>query len=96
MRTVQRIVTGPHDPFGSRGDENASVTVTHESGDYTTPDGFHHVDGVHKVTAKYTLSGRGYVGRAYKGRARTFKGETAWMHAERLYSDIVTEIRLGR
>ena len=73
----------------------ARVHVTLEEGDYTTPDGFRHVGGVSKVKA--TLAdGKPYKGRVYKGRARTFKGETAWMDAQRLYEDIIAEVRFGR
>jgi len=72
------------------------VTVTLEAGDYTTPDGYHHVDGVHRVKAWHTATGEAYKSRIYKGRARTFKGETAWMDGQRLFDDIVNEVRYGR
>lgn len=88
MREVARTTVG-----GRHSSENHSITVTHETGDYTTPDGFHHVDGVHRIRAFYTLSGRAYQGKAYSGRAKTFRGETAWMKAEALFDDIVWEIQ---
>ena len=92
MTTVlQKVTVGP-----DWKDENHSVTVVHETWDYTTPDGFYHREGAHRVTATHTLSGRAWSGRSYKGRARTFKGETAWMSAERLFDDIITEVRFSR
>lgn len=81
-------------PYGT--DENHSVTVTHTVHELITPDGFTHPYGTHKVTARYTLSGKAWRGKCYAGRTRTFKGETAWMHAERLFDDIVYEIRRSR
>jgi len=72
-----------------------TVHVTLEVGDYTTPDGYHHVDGVYRVTARHT-DGRPYRGRVYFGRRKTFKGETAWMDGERLFDDIVTEVQFAR
>jgi hypothetical protein len=85
MRVIQRLTTGP---AGS--DENHSVTIVWESGDYQTPDGFDHVDGMHRVSAKHTLSGRSFI------RTRTFKGETAWSRAENLFDDIVFAVRTSR
>lgn len=79
-RVVEKTTVGS-------GDENGSITVTHVEGDYRTPDGFYHYGGVHKVTAVHTLSGRSYA------RAKTFKGESAWSNAERLFEDLVWKIR---
>ena len=84
-RTHQRVTVGP-----AGTDENHSVTVLWEFADLEDTQA--HVtweDGAHRVSAKYSLSGR-----AYK-RARTYKGETAWMHAQRDFDDITTEIRLS-
>lgn len=77
------------------GDEHTSITVVHEVGGYTTPDGFYHPNGVHRIKAFHTLSGRAYQGEVYRGRAKTFRGETAWSRAENLFDDIVREIQRG-
>jgi len=71
------------------------VSVTLESDDYTTPDGFHHTNGVWQVTAQDAATGKPWRGRSYKGRKRTFKGETAWMRGESLYDAIVSELRFS-
>lgn len=86
--TENKITVGP---WGT--DENHSVTVEHTVHELTTPDGFTHPYGMHKVTAKHTLSGKAWKGKCYNGRTRTFKGETAWMQAERLFNDIVLEVQ---
>ena len=90
MREVKRITVGPIRGLGGGGDENDSVTIIMEAGDYTTPDGFYHVDGVYKVRSRHTLSGRSHK------RARTFKGETAWMKAENEFSDRVYQVQYKR
>lgn len=90
MTLEQRIITGPPNT-----NENHSVVIEHWVGPLTTPDGFTHVSGKHTVKAYHGLSGKAYQGRVYKGRAKTFKGETAWMNAERLFDDLVFEVRRG-
>lgn len=71
------------------------VTILHTSEPWTTPDGFTHYDGIHKV--KVTgADGKPWKGRSYKGRVQTFKGETAWMNAERLVHDVAMEITYAR
>lgn len=62
-------------------DENHSVTIEH----YASDDDF-----THKVKSFYTLSQKAHT------RAKTFRGETAHMDAERLYHDIYFEVKYGR
>jgi len=71
------------------------VSVTLESDAYTTPDGFHHEYGVWRVTARDIETSKPWRGRSYKGRAKTFKGETAWMRGENLFDAIVSELRFS-
>jgi len=69
--------------------EGEPVIVRHYEGDYTTPDGYHYIGGVHRVTATYKS------GKPYQ-RPKTFKGETAWSRAERLFDDIVSSVQYSR
>lgn len=78
-----RIVDEANLNVAPRADGGNNVTIIHEEGDYTTPDGFFHRGGVHRVRAFYTDDHKSYA------RAKTFKGETAWMKAERLFDDLV-------
>lgn len=94
-REEARITTGPDSGgFLNLGhSEYESVTVVHEVADlYSERDDWTFEDGAHRVRAYYPMTGKAYKGKVYK-RARTFKGETAWMDAERLYGDVVNEVR---
>lgn len=63
-------------------------TVTLQSAELTTKDGYRHPQGVYRVL----VNGRVYsYTTGYK-----LKGETAWMNGERLYRDIVAKIAYGR
>lgn len=71
---------------GSWGEDRPDVLVIHETADIRDPrGGWTYREGAHRVR-----SFRG--GRSFK-RLRTFYGETAWMDAERMFSDIVAEVR---
>lgn len=70
------------------------VTVTREVGPLDHR-GYHYPNGKERVRATYE-DGRPYQGRSYRGRAQTFKGETAWMNAERLIHDLRFEVQIGR
>ncbi len=86
LSEVKRITVGPIQMWG----DGDSVTVLMESGELTTPDGFVHPDGIYRVSAKYTET------KAVHTRAKTFKGETAWMKAENLFGDIVNKVQYAR
>jgi len=89
-----RITTGP-----ANTSENFSVTVVHETADIEdTQQPYEYRNGAHRVSAKYGLSGKTYQGtrKGLSGRTKTFYGEMAWMDAERLFNDLVADIRYGR
>lgn len=95
MNEVKRITVGPIVFLGGELENylvrsRQVVTIIMESGGYTTPDGFYHPDGIYKVSSRYTLS------RKVHKRAKTFKGETAWMKAENEYSDRVYQVQYKR
>ena len=74
---------------GDRGLDSISVTVTSESADYRTRDGFEHQDGAWRVTAKLS-NGKTWA------RRQTFYGEVAQHRAQRAFDDIIFDVRYGR
>jgi hypothetical protein len=76
------------EPTFARDADKPEVVVVLESADIHSRDGWDYQDGAYRVKA--TAGGRSY------RRARTFYGETAWMDGERLFGDIVNEVRYGR
>lgn len=82
---TDRVTVGP-----DWSDVHHNVTVTRSVADLQEVGHGVWREGAWKVTAKYTLSGKSY------RRARTFKGETAWADSQRMFDDIVLEVRYSR
>ena len=80
-----RVTVGPHFT-----DENLSVTIVWETADIHSEDGWDYTNGTHRVRATHALSGKSY------RRARRFNGELAWSNAERLYNDLINEVRYAK
>lgn len=75
---------------GDSWSDTPAVTVVHESADiHANRDGFDYRDGAHRVRSFLAD------GTSYK-RARRWYGESAWMSAEREFSDIANAVRYAR
>ena len=91
LRTGEKLTSEWYlrDEYVVNNGEGLVVTVRSWSADYRTRDGFDHQDGAWKVNATTQH------GKAYQ-RRQTFYGEVAHHRAQRLFDDIINDVRYGR